>query len=222
MQHVFERFLEFIVVFLGEVAQRVNEHEFGHDFGEGVLAHHLGIGIMHASVVVGEVFGIGRLIHLLLVAVHVLEVLQIVGILHRHAVLGLGEVDEDAVAVGLCIGLLPVAHEHHVHIIIHVKAVSVVGITVQQLRELIGGSVIVLHLVLEDGAHVVQALLNDFVGRLDLFFGLGNLLEVVFLVVGILGTLQGLDIHLDRVAVFINHHAVGKSYQCTVGLLIVK
>ena len=46
---------------------------------------------MDTVVVVGQVFGIGFLIHALLVTVHVLEVLKIVGILHCQAVFGLGE-----------------------------------------------------------------------------------------------------------------------------------
>ena len=87
LQHVLERLLELVVVLLGKVAQGVDEHELGHDLGERILAHHLGIGLVDGSVVIGQVVGISRLIHVLLVMVHVLEVLQVVGILHRHAVL---------------------------------------------------------------------------------------------------------------------------------------
>ena len=113
--------------------------------------------------VVGKIIAIGRLIHVLLVAVHVLEVLQVVGILHRLAIFGVGEVYQDAVTVGFGIGYLPVAHEHHVHTIVHVEAVGVIGISFEQLSVLIGSSVVVFHLVLEDGTHVVETFLNDLV-----------------------------------------------------------
>ena len=164
---------------------------------------------MHALMVVGQIVGIGGLVHILLVPVHVLEVLKVVGILHRHAVLGLGEIDKDAVTIWFGISHLPIAHEHHIHAVKDVQAVGVVGVEFQQLAVLIGSGVIVLHLVLEDGAHVVETLLDNLVGRGDFLLGLGNLFQVVFLKVRIFGAFQGFNIHLDGVAVLINHNAVG-------------
>ena len=163
LQHVLDGFLELLVILLGEIAQGINEHELGHNLGQRILAHHLGVGLVYCTVVVGQIVGVGLFIHVLLIAVHVLEVLQIVGILHGHAVLGFREVDKNTVAVRLCILFLSVAHVHHVHIIIHIQTVSVVGVQSQQLVELVGCSAIVLHLVLEDGAHVVETLLDDLV-----------------------------------------------------------
>ena len=54
-------------------------------------------------------------------------------------------------------------------------------------------------LILEDDAHVVKAFLNHIVRVLYLFFGLRNLLEVIFLVVRIFGTLGGLLVDLSGV-----------------------
>ena len=59
-------------------------------------------------------------------------------------------------------------------------------------------------------------------GRHDVFLGFGNLLEVEFLKVGVFGTLEGLDIHLDGVAVLVNHDAVGQCLQGAVGFLVVE
>ena len=220
LQHVLERLFELVVVLLGQVTQRVDEHELGHDLGQRVLAHHLGVGLVDGSVVVGQVVGIGRLVHVLLVAAHILEVLQIVGVLHGHTVLGIRELVENHFPIRFGIGVLLVAHVHHVHIIVHVQAVGVVGVQIQQLVELIGCGVIVLHLVLEDDAHIVESLLNDLVGRLDVFFGLGNLLEVEFFVVRVLGALEGLEVDFHGVAVLIDDHAVGHRGHDAVGLLV--
>ena len=41
---------------------------------------------MHGGIVVVEISGIGLIIHLFLHKVHALEVLEIVGILHCHAI----------------------------------------------------------------------------------------------------------------------------------------
>ena len=222
LQHVLDRLLKFLVILLGEIGQCVDEHELGHDLGERILAHHLGIGLMYGRMVISEISAVGLLIHAFLVTVHVLEVLQIVGILHCHTVFGVGKVGEDAVTIRFGIGNLVVAHVHHVHTIIHVQAVSVVGISLQQLVVLVGCGVVVFHLVLEDGTHVVEAFLDDLMGRLYLFLGFGNLLEVVFLKVGILGTFEGFDIDLDRIAVLVDSHAVGQSQQGTVGFFVIE
>ena len=223
LQHVLERLLELIVVLLGQVAQCVNEHELGHNLGERVLAHHFGVCLVYRAVVVREVVGVCALVHVLLVAGHVLEVLQIIGILHRHAVFRFREQGKDAVAIGLGIAHLSVAHKHHVHIIEHVQAIGVIGIAFQQLVELVGGCTIVFHLVLEDDAHVVQSFLDNVVGRLDFLFGFGNLLEVVFLIVRVFGTFHCLQIHLDGVTGNrIDEHAVFECHQCAVVLLVFK
>ena len=210
------------MVLLGEVTQRVDKHEFGHDLGQGVLAHHLGISVVHGIVIVGQVIGIGGLIHGLLVLVHVLEILNVVGILHGLSVLGVGKLGEDAVAVGLGISDLPVAHVHHVHVIEHVESIGVVGIALEQLVELIGRRIVVFHLVLEDDTHVVEALLDNLMSRLDFLFGLGYLLEVILLEVGILGTLERFEVDLDAVAILVDRHAVGHGKQGAIGLLIVE
>ena len=103
---------------------------------------------MYLTMAVREVVGVCAFVHILLVTGHILEILQIIGILHRQTVFRFRELDKDAVAIGFGIALLPVAHIHHVHIIEHVQTIGVIGIAFQQLAELVGGCVIVLHLVL--------------------------------------------------------------------------
>ena len=152
---------------------------------------------MHSIVVVVEVAGIGLLIHPLLIAVHVLQVLDVVGVFQRLALLGLGKVGEDHVAVDSGTIDRPLPHVHQVHVIVGVQTIGVVGIVSEQADELGGRGVIVLKFVLENDTHVVEALLNHVVSCLNLFFGAGNLLEIELLVVRVFGTLECLLVHGD-------------------------
>ena len=117
---------------------------------------------------------------------------------------------------------LPIAHEHHVHAVVHVQTVGVVGIVFQQLVVLKGCSVVVLHLVLEDGTHVIESLLDNLVGLLDLLLGFRNLLEVVFLEVGVFGAFEGFNINLDGITVLVDDNAVGERHEGAVGFLVVE
>ena len=190
LQHVLEGLLELVIVALRDIRQRVDEHELGHNLGQGVLAHHLGIRFMHCLVVVVEVVGVGLGVHPLLLDAHPLQVLDVVGVKQRLAFLGFGKVAQNHVAINRSTVHRTLTHVHQVHVVIGVQAIGVVGIVGEQTRELYGCSLVVLEFVLEDDTHVVQALLDNLVRGLDLLFGLGNLLEVVLLVVRVFGTTQ--------------------------------
>ena len=131
---------------------------------------------MHTLVVVGQIVGIGLLIHALLLAVHALKVVEIVRILHSQAIFRVGEIGDYALAALLGLGHISVAHIHKIHVVVGVEAVHIVGVSAQQFVELIGRSLVVLKLVLKNHTHVVEALLNYIVGRLHLLGGLWNLL----------------------------------------------
>ena len=140
---------------------------------------------MDGLVVVGQVSRVSALVHLFLHLGHAAQVVEISRVFHRLAIGGVGEVGQYELAPALCLGVLTLAHGHQIHVVIHVEAVDVVGIPVEQSGELPAGGGVVLELVLENDAHVVEALLNHVVGGLDLLGSLGNLLEVVFGLVGV-------------------------------------
>ena len=89
------------------------------------------------------------------------------------------------------------------------------------MLKLIGGSGQVFELVLENHAHVVEAFLDHVVRGLDFLFGLGNLLEVVFLVVWILGALGGFLVDLGGRVVASHHGRVaGVFFLLVAGVLL--
>ena len=196
LKHLLEGFFELVVVLLGYIRQRVDEHELGHEFRQGILAHHLGISRMDLSIVVVQVIVVSPFIHAFLHLLHILEVLKIVRVLHCLSILGVGKFTQyhAAVVLGLC--MVAVAHVHQVEVVVCVKAVDVVRITAQQLGKLESGRIEVLEFVLQDDTLVEQTLLNHIVRGLNLLGRLGNLLEVVFLVVRILGACQCFLVHL--------------------------
>ena len=196
LKHLPEGFLEHLGVALGNIGQGVDKHKLGHNLRQRIGAHHVGIGLMHDGVVVVKIGSIGLVVEFFLHQIHALEVLQVVGILHRHAIFRLGEVAQNQLPVTLGVAILPAALVEQVHIIISVETIGVVGVTLKQSLKLVGSSRQVLKFVLEDYTHVVEALLNHVVRGLYFLLGLGNLLEVVFLVVRVLGALQGFFINL--------------------------
>ena len=140
---------------------------------------------MNRGVAVFEICLVSSVIQLLLALVHPAQVLEIVGVAHRFSVWRVGEIGENQLTVPLGHGVIALACVHQIKVIVHVETVHVVWIVFQQACEFCCCGRIVLKLVLEDDAHVVQALLDDFVGRGFLLVRLGNLRQVVFRVVWI-------------------------------------
>ena len=218
LQHVLERFFEFVVVVLGGIAQRVDKHELGHDFRQRVFLHHQVVGRVHAIVVIVQVVGVGLLIEDLFLVGHVLEIVEIERVLHGLPVLGVGKVGEDVISIPLGGSGVSLAHVEQIHVVVHVEAVGVVGVSAQQVVEFGGRGVEVVEFVLEDDAHVVESLLNHIVGRLDLFLGLGNLLEVIFFVMRVVLALGSLFVDFGRVGA---RHSGRVAGQFIVGQFVV-
>ena len=208
LQHLLEHLFKLVVVALGEITQCVNPHKLGHDFAERILAHHLGVSLVHGVVVVGQVVGVCHLVHLLLLVEHVLQVVEVVGVLKGFAILRVGKLLDDELPVSFGLAHTVGAHIHQVHVVVHVEAVGVVGVTPQQLQELRRAGVVVLEFVLENQAHVVESLLDNLVGGLDLLLGARYLLEVVFLEVRVLAAAPHLGVDGNGVAVSVDHEAV--------------
>ena len=137
-----------VVVFLCNVGERVDKHEFGHDFRERVSTHHLGIGFVYLGIAVVEVGIVGSLVHSLLIFLHALEIFEIVGVLHSEPVFRVGKIAEDELSILFGIGRLAHAHVHEVHIVVGVEAVDVVGVFAVEAVELRNRSREILKFVL--------------------------------------------------------------------------
>ena len=178
----------------------MQEHELGHDLRQRIGLHHLYIGGMNRSIVVVQVCGISLVVEFFLNKVHALKVLDIVWILHRLTIFRVGKLVDNELPIPFRVGEVATPVVEQIHIIIGVEAIGVVRVALEQLFKLVGCCWQVFKFVFQDYAHVVQAFLNNIVRRLYLFFGLRNLLQVVFLVVWVFGALESFFIHLSGVA----------------------
>ena len=185
-----ELFLEFLGVVFREIREGVDENELRQDLRQRIILLHLRGERMDGGVVVVEISRVGALVDPLLHFVHLAEIVEIGGILHRLPVGGVGEVlyQEGSPFLGLCLVVL--AHGHKIHVVVDVEAVDVVGIAFEQAVEFLAGCREILELVFEDESHIVEALLDDLVAGGDFLVGLRNLLEIIFGLVGIVFRLQ--------------------------------
>ena len=203
-EHFLQHLLEFVVVLLGDIRQRIDEHKLRHQLRERIAAHHFGVSLMHSLVVVVQVvvvcFGIQLFLHL----AHLLEVVEVGRVFHRYAVFRFGKVGENQPTPLLRLRHLVGAHTQQVEVVVHIKAVGVVGVAFEQFLKFHVRCVEVLQLILQNQAHVVQSLLNHIVGGLNLFGRGWDLLQVVFLEVWVFRTLH-------RVALLLGERSVGRS-----------
>ena len=109
LEHLLEGALELVVVLLGDIGQRVDKHELRHDLRQRIGLHHLKVGGMHGGVVVAQIGIVGLVVEFFLDEVHAHEVLDVVGILHRLAVLRVGKLVEDELPVVFRLAVLLVA-----------------------------------------------------------------------------------------------------------------
>ena len=131
LKHLLDSALELLGVALGDIGERIDEHELRHDFRQRIGLHHLDIGCMDCGVVVVEVGSVGLVVELFLNQIHALEVLEVVGVLHSKAISRLGEVVENQLPVPFRSGEFSAPVVKQIHIIICVEAVGVVGISLK-------------------------------------------------------------------------------------------
>ena len=86
--------------------------------------------------------------------------------------------------------ILPGSFAKQIEVVVHIHAVDIVGVSVQQIVEFHLSGIHILEFVFQNQAHIVQTLLNHIVRRLDLFFGDRNLLEIIFLEMRVIGALN--------------------------------
>ena len=199
LEHFLHGALELLGIALGDIGQCVQEHELRHDFRQRIGLHHFGISCMHGSIVVAQIGSVGLVVELFLHEVHALEVLDVVGVLHCLAILGVGKVVKNELPIPLRVGYVATAVVKQIHIIISVETVGVVGVAFKQLLKLIGCRWQVVELVFKNHAHVVESFLYHIVRCLDFLFGLGNLFQVVLLVVWVVGSFGSFLVHFSGV-----------------------
>ena len=184
--------VELLRLFVGDVGKSLEEHELGHEFAHRIALRHVGVDAVHAPVVVVHICLVGLLVQAVLLLVHLAQVVDVCRVAQGHGLLRLGELAEHQAAVAVGHSGVARAHVHEVEVEVCVEAEDVVGVVGEQTVELRLRGGVVVHLVLEDDAHVVQALLDDVVGGGLLLVRQGDLLEVVFGVVRVVGALAAL------------------------------
>ena len=187
-EHFAQRLVELFGLVFGDVGQRVEEHELGHEFAQGVVAHHVVVGLMNPVVAVFEVIVVGAGVEFFLTGIHLAQILEIVRVGHGEAVFRVGEIRQNFLAPFLGFGGVTGLHPHEVEVIVCVEAVDVVGIAFEKFFELRSRGGEVAEVVFQNHAHIIEPFLNDVVGCLLLFVGRRNLGEVVFGEMGVGGT----------------------------------
>ena len=180
LQEVAQGTVECVFIFFGHVGQGVEKHKLGHDFAQRIFFLHTCVGGMYVGVAVVEICLVCSLIEFLLHAVHVAQLVDIVGVGHGYAVFRVGEVAQYELAPFLSLGGVALAKVHEVEVVVSVEAVYIVGVVGEQAVKLAARRTEVLKLVFEYHAHVVEAFLYHFMRCSPLFLGLRNLGEVIF------------------------------------------
>ena len=128
---------------------------------------------------------------MLLHLTHAFQILEIVGVFHRQTVFRFREIRQDECSPTFRFLILPGTLAKQIEVVVHIHAVDIVGVTVEQTRKFHLCGIHILEFVLQNQTHIVEALLNHIVGGLDLFFRHGYLLQIVFLEVRVVGALNG-------------------------------
>ena len=183
LKHILQSRLEVVVAFFGHIRESVDKHELRHYLRERIACVHLLVGGVHFLVAVVDVGIVGAFVHRFLVALHVAQVVEVVGVAHCLPVGTFGEVVHYQVAVGERRSLISHAHIHEVEVVVAVEAIDIVGIAREQRVEFRNRAWEIFELVLEDNRHIVETFLNDVVAGGAFLVGLRDLLQVIFHIV---------------------------------------
>ena len=145
---------------------------------------------MHGPVVIGHVSIVGVLVQRLLLFLHVAQTLYIIGIAQGQAVLGVGKVMQNKLTVLLGTRGLAHAHIHQIQVIIHIQAIDIVGIVLEQTVKSRFRSREILHFILQYHTDVVQSFLDNIICVLLLFGRERNLFHVILGIMRVVGALH--------------------------------
>ena len=143
---------------------------------------------------------------MLLHLTHAFQILEIIGVLHSQPIFRLSEIRQNECPPVFRLLILPGSFAKQIEVVVHIHAVDIVGVSVQQIVEFHLSGIHILEFVFQNQAHIVQTLLNHIVRRLDLFFGDRDLLEIIFLEMRVIGA-------LNRVALLLRECGIGRG--CT-------
>ncbi len=181
-------------IILRHIAQSLQEHELRHHTAHGIVLTHLPVDLMNPVIIVGEICGIGLIVELVFHLRHPHQLVHIARIRQCLTLTCVREFTEDKIAEMRGHSLIAGTGIHEIHIVVRIKAIHIIGITLQQLAELIFGSRDIIELIFQYDTHIVESLLDDIIGCLTLGRSRRDLTQIVFREMRIGGMLSSLTL----------------------------
>ena len=150
-----ETLLELIVVLFGEIGKGIDEYKFRKNLREGITLLHISCDAMHSRIVIIEISIVGFLIFLLLNGIHAAEILEIIGVEHSLTIGGIGEFRDDLRSPPLSLRHIILTHSHDIHVVIHIQAIDIIGVSLIQAHELLPRRREILKLVFKNHTFII-------------------------------------------------------------------
>ena len=110
LEKCFERFLKFLLIVFGDIGERIEEHKFRHQLRKRIIGFHTRQRIVHLLVAIVEISVVGLRVGIFFLVEHSSQVVDVVGVLHGFAVVGVGKLGDDELAIDFGISGVACAH----------------------------------------------------------------------------------------------------------------